>query len=210
MKVDTINVISQKRIERIKVWLGKFESAQELMIRITDILDRLRFGVRAEKFEAALDELGHALGFECQRPDKQWGRGPDNLWGLTAGEFAIFECKSEVDLQRAEIAKNESGQMNNSCAWFDSQYPGASVTPILIIPTHRLGPASGFNREVRIMRAKELGALVRNSKAFFESLRNFELRDLSGTKLQNMLDQNSLSAESLRELYSTLPRGANQ
>jgi len=53
---------------------------------------------------------------------------------VRAGHYLVVECKSEVDLNRAEINKDESGQMNNACAWFEKYYKGATATKILIIP----------------------------------------------------------------------------
>src|SRR5947208_11307581 len=50
------------------------------------------------------------------------------LWCLSAGQYLVVECKSEVDLNRAEINKDESGQMNNACAWFEKYYKGAKAT----------------------------------------------------------------------------------
>jgi len=77
----------------------------------SDILGRLRFGVAVDSFEAALDELGRAFGFETQRPDKEWKQGPDNLWALRDSQYLLFECKNQVDKSRKEINKDETGQM---------------------------------------------------------------------------------------------------
>jgi hypothetical protein len=178
------------------------------MLRINDILSRLAFGTRAERFESALDEIGQALGFECQRPDKQWGQGPDNLWGLRDAEYLLFECKSEVDIKRAEINKKETGQMNNSCAWFKRVYPGAKVMNIMIIPTPKLSAGGGFNETVEIMRTKELSRFVENIRNFFEELRSFDLHDLSEAKVQELLDANELSVDSVMDDYSTAARVA--
>ena len=78
------------------------------------------FGTKADKFEAALDELSRALGFVGERPDSEWKEGPDNLWALDDSQYVLFECKSEVDVTRAEVNKREAEQMNRSSAWFDS------------------------------------------------------------------------------------------
>jgi hypothetical protein len=206
MRIDKITVISQKRVERIQKWLQQFETVEDMTTRVADLLSRLKFGIRAERFELALDEIGEALGFQCQRPDKQWGQGPDNLWGLRDGEYLLFECKSEVDLQRAEINKKECGQMNNSCAWFNREYPGANAVKIMIIPTAKFSEAGGFNESVQIMRAKELGRFGQNVKRFFEEFRGFDLHDLSEQKIQDLLDTNKLSVDALGAEYSTAAR----
>ncbi len=206
MQIDRITVVSQKRVGRILEWLQQFTDSGEIMLRVNDILSRLSFGARSERFESALDEIGQALGFECQRPDKQWGQGPDNLWGLRDGEYLLFECKSEVDIKRAEINKKESGQMNNSCAWFKRLYPGTKVTNIMIIPTPKVSAGGGFNDTVEIMRTKELSRFIENIRSFFEEVRSFDVHDLSEAKIQELLDSNSLSVDSLTGDYSTAAR----
>ena len=43
---------------------------------------------------------------------------------LAPCEYLLVECKSEVHLDRKEIHKDETGQMNNACAWFAKTYKG--------------------------------------------------------------------------------------
>lgn len=112
--VAKLTVVSQKRVERIADWVRDFGSYPDLDIRVSDILSSLVFGTTAEKFEHALDELSRAIGFAGERPDKQWKEGPDNLWALDTTQYLLWECKSEVDVHRAEIDKREAEQMNRS------------------------------------------------------------------------------------------------
>ena len=62
------------------------------------------------------------MGFAGERPDAEWKEGPDNLWALDDSHYLLFECKSEVDVTRAEINKRETEQKNRSSAWFDKHY----------------------------------------------------------------------------------------
>ena len=117
-----ISYISENRIKRIKDWLDSHATYPELMLSLDETLENLTFGKPAEKFELALKELGNALGFISQRPDKEFKKGADNLWCVATGEYFIFECKSEVDDSRTEINKQETGQMNNHCGWFEQEY----------------------------------------------------------------------------------------
>ena len=152
MQIDQI-IVSQKRVANIIKWISSLDNYEELIIAVNDLTGRLKFGVSADRFEQAFDELGKSLGFTCQRPDKEWKEGPDNLWGLREGEFLLVECKSEVDLNRAEIHKSETGQMSNACAWFGKNYPGAKAKKIIIIPTNKIGKGAGFSEsEVEVMR----------------------------------------------------------
>jgi len=118
--------------------------------------NRLEFGVKADKFEAALDELAEILGFAGQRPDRQQGAGPDNLWQVREQDYVLWECKNEVKLDRELIHKDETGQMNNACGWFDEHYKGATASRIMIIPAQKCAPGAHFTHDVRIMRPKEL------------------------------------------------------
>jgi len=197
-----LQVINQKRVEAISGWIKAQSNHEQLTLAIDDLLTRLEFGVKAERFEQAFKELGIALGFASERPDKEWKEGPDNLWCVRAGHYLVVECKSEVDLNRAEINKDESGQMNNACAWFEKYYKGATVTKTLIIPTNRLSHAAGFVQEVGIMRDKHLRDLRRSVKSFFAEFKTADLSNLSEAKIQDLLEAHRLTEDALLSIYA--------
>ena len=201
MHVDKL-VVSQQRMENVIAWIRQFENFEELNVKLEDILSGLEFGAKADRFEQAFDELGKALGFSCERPDKEWKEGPDNLWGLRATEFLLVECKSEVNLDRAEIIKDETGQMNNACAWFSKHYPGTNATKIMIIPTNKVSKATGFTSPVQIMRRKELSKLTGSVRAFFSEFKSMDFKDLSEKKAQELIVAHGLSVDDLLSLYS--------
>ena len=74
--VAKLSLISQGRVERIADWIKAQGDYTQLDITLNEILGRLVFGVKADKFEQALDELSRALGFAGERPDKEWKEGP--------------------------------------------------------------------------------------------------------------------------------------
>lgn len=176
-----------------------------MSLYIDEILGNLRFGVRADTFEKALNDLAFALGFAGQRPDKEWKAGPDNLWALRDDEYLLFECKNEVRIDRADINKDETGQINNASAWFKQHYAGAKVKRILIIPTKTFSKGSGFNEEVEIMRVNSLRRLTKNVKAFFNEFRNLDFNNLSESKVQGYIDAHKLDVQSLLTEYSEQP-----
>ena len=156
-----------------------------------------------DRFEQAFDELGKALGFTCQRPDKEWKEGPDNLWGLREGEFLLVECKSEVDLNRAEIYKSETGQMSNSCAWFAKNYSGSKAKKIIIIPTNKTGKGAGFSdSDIEVMRENELAKFTKSARAFFGEFSGMNFKDLSEQQVQAFLENHQLSVDALLKNYS--------
>ncbi len=205
MRFETISTKGQKRIERMIAWIKDFATADELLVEVDAIVSNLRFGVTADDFEAAFDNLGKALGFVTQRPDKELRQGPDNLWALRDDLYWIVECKNQVDQNRKEINKHETGQMNNSCAWFKHRYSGAKNKNMMIIWTKTVGAAAGFNEAVRIMTSKKLEALAKSVRATFEALKGVDLQDLSEVKLQDNIDRHGLGLEQLTDNYSEEP-----
>jgi hypothetical protein len=206
MTITKISAVGHKRIEAMIHWIQEFDNATELLLEVEDILSRLRFGVSAESFEAALDELGRALGFETQRPDKEWKQRPDNLWALRDNQYLLFECKNQVDKTRKEINKDETGQMNNSCAWFKKHYSDCPVKNLIIIWTRTVGAAGGFNEPAEIVTEPCLSRLSKSVRGFFEELRIADIADVSKSALQKNLEAYKLTVEDLLEKYSEKPR----
>ncbi len=206
MLVESISATGQKRIERLIAWCKQFQTPEDLLLDIDAITEQLRFGVPADDFEAAINDLGIAIGFVTQRPDKEWREGPDNLWALRDNHYLLLECKNQVDKNRAAINKQETGQMNNSCAWFKQHYPGATSTNMMIIWTKIVSPAGGFNDAMQIMTNKGLEHLKKRTKEFFSQFKGTDLQDLSETKIQEHLERTELTLDDLTTNYGEAPK----
>lgn len=200
--VTRLTVVSQGRTERVRRWVANHASYDDLNVSVTEMLARLVFGTKADKFEGALDELSRALGFVGERPDSEWKEGPDNLWALDDSQYILFECKSEVDVTRAEVNKREAEQMNRSSAWFDKHYVGMKVKRLLIHPAGKVESAAAFIHEVEGMREAELRRLVKVVREFFKSFETQNLKDLSEAHIQTLLDAHRLSVPDLLSKYS--------
>lgn len=200
--VTKLTIVSQGRMERIITWVKQHDNYEQLDIALSDILGRLVFGTKADRFEQALDELSCALGFVGERPDKEWKEGPDNLWALDDTQYILWECKSEVDIDRAEINKHEAEQMNRSCAWFGKHYAGSYAKNIIIHPTNNVAGAAAFTHEVVAMREKELKSFVKRIRDFFKSLESLNFQNLSTTHIQKLIDAHKLSVPSLLTEYT--------
>lgn len=200
--VAKLTIVSQGRVERIKQWLAQFDDYTQLEVALSDILSRLVFGTKADKFEHALDDLSRAIGFAGERPDKEWKEGPDNLWALADDQYIVWECKSEVGIKRAEINKREAEQMNRSSAWFAKHYPGVKVKRIIIHPTHVVESAASFTHDVEAMRESELKKFIKAVREFFKGFENRDFKDLSDRHIQQLIDAHGLSASAVTTAYS--------
>lgn len=209
MQVNKITIVSQKRIRNIINWVQRFNNFEELRLELDEMLETLQFGVDADRFEAAFETLGTALGFISQRPDHVWGEGPDNLWALREGEYLLVECKNEILETRNHLYKEETGQMNNACGWFAREYAGAKATKIIIAPVNATaGGAEFVDADVRVMRKAELGKLTKCIRYFFSEFRTLDARDLSEAKVQELLNNHHLDIDALVADFALAPRKA--
>lgn len=206
MEFTRISKVSWKRVGSIKKKIEGYTNYEELQIDLNSTLDSLRFGVKADVFENALNELGEFLGFLTERPDKEWKEGPDNLWLLGNNEYLLVECKNQVDASRNEINKDETGQMNNASAWFEKNYGEVKVTRVLIIPTKTVSRAAGFTEEVKIMRDRNLRSLVKNVRDFYSEFKTSDFTSLSEEQIQKHINTHQLSVENLITNYVEEPR----
>lgn len=202
MQVAKLEVISQKRVERIITWVKSCETYSDLSVRLEDILSALTFGVKADRFEDGFNKLATALGFVGQRPDKEWKEGPDNLWGLTDEEYLVAECKSEVKVGRSEINKSETEQMNSSCAWFGRHYKGQKATFVMVIPTNKLANSAALTHQVQVIDETGLNRLKSNVRRFFAEYERLDFNDLSESSTQNLINTHELSVEDITTKYT--------
>jgi len=200
-----ISRINLNRISNIVKNIKKYESYEDLKLDLDNILNNLRFGVSADKFEKAFNDLGVFLGFICLRPDKELKEGPDNLWKIGKGEYLIAECKNVVDEARAEINKKEAGQMNTSCIWFEKKYSEPLTKGLMIIPTRKLGRAAELNPKVEIMREVKLKKLRNNVESFFMEFKSCDIKNINQTSMQQLIDAHELSNVDILSKYSELP-----
>jgi len=204
--VAQLTIVSQGRMERIADWVRQFGDYAQMDIALSDILSRLVFGTKAEKFEQALDEISRALGFAGERPDKEWKEGPDNLWALDNTQYILWECKSEVDVNRSEIDKRETEQMNRSSAWFDKHYAGMKVKRVIIHPANFVASAAAFTHGVDVMRVADLKRLVKGIREFFKSFEGLNFKDLSTSHIQKVVDAHKLSVDKILVEYTKKPK----
>lgn len=197
-----LEYVNENRTKRISNWIKTHKNFEELMLYVEGVLSDLEFGTTAEKFELALKELGLMLGFLSERPDKEFKKGPDNLWCGVGNQYFIFECKSEVKIERQEVNKHEIGQMNTHCGWFENQYNDSPVKRILVIPTKNVSYHADFTHKVEIMRRGKLKLLRSSVKGFFKEFNKYEIDSMSDEKIQEFINTHKLNIDSLLNEYS--------
>ncbi|MDQ6761054.1 MAG: DEAD/DEAH box helicase family protein [Bacteroidota bacterium] len=197
--------LDKKRSENIINWIKQFDVYSDLELKVMELMSDLSFGKKSDRFEKALHEIGLAMGFACEMPDKELKKGPDNLWNIRENNYILFECKNEVKEDRAEIIKAETGQMNTSCAWFKTNYNMEATKYILIIPPKYIGSAAGFNYPVEILTKKGLTKLKMNLKSYFMEYSTYDLGTITEAQVNKYLQLHKLTVEDILNEYSEKP-----
>lgn len=198
-----LSYINENRNQRIKDYLKTHNNYPELILHIDEVVSELQFGVPFDKFEIALQKLGAMLGFLSERPDKQIKKGPDNLWCLSNNDFIVFECKSEVSIDRSEIVKSEVGQMNNHCGWFYDEYGQDTIVKFfMIIPTRKVAYNAHFTHKIEVIKRGKLKTLRENVRSFFKEFKPFDLHEITTEKIQEFIIMHQLDIDSIKNIYS--------
>lgn len=125
--------------ERALAWATQHAEPNAIVVNASDILSRLAFGVESGRFEEAWRELGILLGFDAQRPEREYGKGPDGLWAMPGNHYLLAEAKSDVKECRNAVYQSETEQLSNSVNWFRDEYgTEPKLTSVLIHPSSTL------------------------------------------------------------------------
>jgi replicative superfamily II helicase len=193
--------------ERVLAWIREHSEPNAVVVAVEDILSRIAFGVEADAFEHAWFELGEVLGFRSQRPEKEFGKGPDELWAMPGNTYLLAEAKSDVKETRTEIYQSEAEQLSNSVNWFRNEYgTDANLVAVLIHPVSTLAHTA-FPPEGSLVIDREMMGKLHNAlKLFAAALAGRASDAWSASQVGQLLEDHELSATSFRSAYCKSPR----
>lgn len=84
------------------------------------------------RYEEALANLGSYLGFEAERPEKVYNKGPDVLWRTDAAFDFVIEAKSKK--KDNPLYKSDHAQLLEAEAWFKGAYPSREAVRVSALP----------------------------------------------------------------------------
>lgn len=156
------------------------------IIRMHAICEELIFSAgSSSRFEQAIMDLAMMLGYIASRPERDYGKGPDDLWALGEGQYLVIECKNETTT--TTISKHDCNQLNGSNEWFKNEYHGNGFIchPIMIHNSNIFEHAASPNQAIRIMTPSKLSELNKALIRFSEELAR--LKDHNDTALISQL-----------------------
>jgi len=195
---EKIQILVDLREEIILNWINNHNNFNHMIIDLNSVLDTLVFGVQADKFEETFDILGKILGFQSQRPEKRFKKGPDILWNVKMKEYWIIECKNEVILSRDFISKTEVGQLSNSIGWFKENYSDDLGLPIMIHPSCELNTDAYIQDTIYCINKEGLNILKDRIKQFYTSFKEIHFSKITKEIINKKIIDYSLEVIELK------------
>ena len=168
-------------------WAKSFTEPNASVNEANRVFENLSFGINANDFEKALNDLAFIIGFQSQQPDAKPVHGPDVLWQMADGHYLIIEAKNQVNLDRETIYKSEAEQLSHHVTWFEQTYSGESYTPVLIHPSVTLAPDAYLPKGTRVVQADCLQQIVESVRKFVVMLATKRSDQWSAPDIQDQL-----------------------
>ena len=206
MGYTRIKLNDDARLKNVLKYLSKYDTYSDLKSDVDKNLSYLTQGVCASKFEQALYEIAKLIGFESQRPDLEFKKGPDNLWSIGGHDYIAIECKNQVAKSRSEIIKSEIGQMSNHKGWFEENYPGASCSYIFVHQTNQIADNANPTFPIKVFTYDMLEKLKNRALSFTRSFCKYEISSITEETVSAELQANKLMPKEIILLAKTVKK----
>jgi hypothetical protein len=163
-------VVADQAVSCSNYLVGKFDDPNKLIIEVNGILDELQFKENTSNiFEEGFKNIAKHIGFDSQRPEQEFKKGPDVLWKLGELKYLVVECKNEA--VASTISKEYCNQLNGSCNWFETKYDTTcSYTPIMIHPSTLFEYAASPKPTIKIVTKVKLQRFCDAVRDFIKSV----------------------------------------
>lgn len=181
---------------------GRYKSGAELRLGIDAMLADLVWDEeRTADTETALAELAEHIGITAQRPERDFGRGPDVLWALATDHFAVIEAKSGATGKM--IWKKDINQLAGSVNWCKDEYgAGLKVIPIVMHPMAIVEKSGTPPSGTRVFTPATIDKLKDAVRSYATALAaNDSFREPKS--VEDQLRQHNLSAAGIAKTFST-------
>lgn len=178
-------------------------TANKYILRINSLVEKLVFAPDTSKsFERALRDISFLLGIYSNRPEDEYGKGPDNFWDVGNSTYFVIECKNGTITET--ICKHDCNQLNGSINWFISQYPSTSCSfcPIMIHNSQVFEYACSPDERIRIMTPSLLENFKSNILKFAENVVKPDAYN-NTVRINQLLGQFKLLGVQIVENYTT-------
>jgi hypothetical protein len=179
-----------------------YKDPNKLLVELNGVLDNLMFQPdTATSFEQSIAEIAYFLGFRSQRPEADYGRGPDDLWLLGKLQFLVIECKNGTTTPK--INKHDCNQLAGSINWFKQEYDATcTATPVMIHCSNVFEYAASAPPNTRIITPEKLDHFKNAIRQFCQSVCS-EFATIEVNRVAALLAQFKLTGDGVITEYST-------
>ena len=190
-------------------FLSGFEDPNKFLMKMNSLVDQLIFQPdTASIFEQALKEIASFVGFRGQRPEHEFGKGPDVLWAVGGLNYFVIEAKNGATTDT--ICKHDCNQLNGSYIWFKQKYGvDCTAVPIMIHPSNIFEYAATPDPAIRIITKDRLEVLRKSLIDFIKAAAdsaNFRNPQM----LTQLIDQFNLTPDKFVRIYTVCAKVKNQ
>ncbi|TDX49145.1 DEAD/DEAH box helicase family protein [Orenia marismortui] len=143
-----------------------YSNTNNFILELNSLIERLNFAPNTyEIFEQTLKQITNIIGFNGQRPESEFGKGPDVLWETGNLNYFVIECKNEA--RTDIISKKYCNQLNGSMYWFEEKYDDTcSAIPIMVHPSNLFEYSASPHQQTRIINEEKLNELKKSLLEF--------------------------------------------
>lgn len=146
-------------------WYNKFAKRNGAVAHLATLKAALSFDSTPETLEQALEDTAKIFGATSSRPEKEYRRGPDDLWVWP--KFAwIIEAKN----QRATLTKSDGAQLLSAMQWFKEFYPERVGVPVVVARNRPAERDAFFPDGTLVLTPEGLEQLSNNLEQFVTAL----------------------------------------
>ena len=154
--------------------------------------------------EAALESLGQYLVLDAQRPDNEFGTGPDVLWSAPDGPALSIEAKTD---KRANSVyrKEELGQLRDHRQWVREQLGSIEVLSVFVGPIVPSSKDANPDPDMVVIELTEFQTLRNRLRAALLDVCQSALPLTAAMTVQNVFTQRGLIWP---DVYERMPKHA--
>lgn len=182
-------------------WKDNFSSPNEFIIKLNGILEDLIFLPNcAPSFEEAFKNVARMIGYASQRPEAEYGKGPDVLWEIGQLQYLVIECKNGVTTEY--VKKHDCDQLAGSMHWFTHNYDyTCKATPLLVHPTRFFDKYGSPHPATRVMTKENLDFFKKSLEQFGKTVSGVKVY-CNPKEIDKFLNHFKLTPNELLKTYS--------
>lgn len=153
-------------------------------------------GYSAKETEESIRLLGQLLGLDSERPEKEYGTGPDVLWKFSDGSAWCIEVKTDKS-QQSVYKKQDLGQLRDHQRWAEDKKGIETPLPVFVGPAVSTSPEANPDASMQVLPLDGLKEIAEKLKALYQDVASNALPISLQSDIEDRLNQRGLAEASI-------------